>query len=104
MINSTTIPVTHYQINTEESTNLEKLDKEEKDVIEKISSLTNNLVYEYNLHKDFNPKIIKKLIDIGTIIKHDPLEFKSNSKEKIKYIQYEDCYLVRDGKLINLSK
>lgn len=104
MIKSTTIPVTHYQINAEESTNLEKLNKEEKDVIEKISSQTNNLVYEYDLHKDFNPKIIKKLIDSGAIIKHDPLEFKSNSKEKIKYIQYEDCYLVRDGKLINLSK
>jgi methionine aminopeptidase len=103
MIKSTTIPITHYQIN-DDKTILEKLNKEEKEIFSKIASLTNNLAYEYILHKDFNPKIIKKLIDSGAIIKHDALEFKSNSKEKIKYIQYEDCYLIRDGKLINLSR
>lgn len=104
MIKSTTIPVTHYQVSEEEDLKKFKLNQDEKNVLDKLSVQTNNLVYEYILHKDFNPKIIKKLIDIGAIIKHDALEFKSNSKEKIKYIQYEDCYLIREGKLINLSR
>jgi methionine aminopeptidase len=104
MIKSLTIPTTHYQVAVQEELNNIKLNQEEKEVINKISSLTNNLVYEYNVHKDFNQKIIKKLIDVCAIIKHDALEFKSNSKEKIKYIQYEDCYLIRDNKLINLSR
>jgi len=104
MIKSLTIPTTHYQVAVQEELNNIKLNQEEKEVINKISSLTNNLVYEYTVHKDFNQKIIKKLIDVCAIIKHDALEFKSNSKEKIKYIQYEDCYLIRDNKLINLSR
>ncbi len=104
MIKSSTIPPTHYQVNHEELSKI-KLNNEEKDVLEQISIQTNNLVYEYTLHKNFNFKIIKKLIDLGAIIKHDALEFKcANNKEKIKYIQYEDCYLIRDGELINLSK
>lgn len=104
MIKSSTIPITHYQINIENPECFEKLNQDEKEIVNKLLLQSNNLVYEYNLHNDYNPKIIKKLIDSGIIIKHDALEFKSNSKEKIKYIQYEDCYLIRDGKLINLSK
>lgn len=104
MIKSTTIPITHYQIADIEKINKLKLNQEEKSILNSISSKTFNLVYEYNLHKEYNPEIIKKLIESGAIIKHDALEFKSNSKEKIKYIQYEDCYLIRNGKLINLSK
>jgi methionine aminopeptidase len=100
MIKSLSIPVTHYQVVEQSDI---KLNQEEKEIVNKIATITNYLVYDYTLHKDFNQKIIKKLIEIGVIIKHDALEFKSNSKEKIKYIQYEDCYLIRDGKLINLS-
>jgi methionine aminopeptidase len=103
MIKSTTIPVTHYQVNSDELEQI-KLNKEEKDTIDKLILKTNNLAYEYSTHKEFNAKIIKSLIEKNAIIKHDALEFKSNSKEKIKYIQYEDCYLIRDGELINLSK
>ena len=104
MIKSSTIPTTHYQVAEEEELSKLKLNQEDKEVILKILTKTNNLVYDYTLHKNFNLKIIKKLIEVGAIIKHDPLEFKSDSKEKIKYIQYEDCYLIRDGKLINLSR
>lgn len=104
MIKSTTIPITHYQVLGEEELKKIKLNMEERNILDNILSKTNYLVYEYILHKDFNPKTIKKLIDIGAIMKHDALEFKSNSKEKIKYIQHEDCYLIRDGKLLNLSK
>lgn len=102
MIKSLTIPITHYQVDKLSLPNI-KLNQEEKDIIDKIAIKTNYLVYDYTFHKDFNKKIIKKLIELGAIIKHDALEFKSNCKEKIKYIQYEDCYLVRNGKLINLS-
>lgn len=104
MIKSTVIPITHYQVVEKEELEKLKLSEEYKDIIDKLSIKSNNLVYEYILHKDFNPKIIKKLIEVGAIIKHNALEFKSNSKEKIKYIQYEDCYLIREGKLINLSR
>ena len=105
MIKSTTIPITHYQINELDELTKIKLNQEEKEIIDKISKLTNNLVYEYSIHKNFNSKIIKNLIDSNAIIKHDALEFKcSNNKEKIKYIQYEDCFLIKDKQLINLSK
>jgi methionine aminopeptidase len=103
MIKSTIIPITHYQLNTIEEINKLKLNQKEKLIINEILSKTSNLVYEYIIHKDFNQQIIKKLIELGAIIQHDVLEFKSNSTEKIKYIQYEDCYLIRDKKLINLS-
>ena len=41
--------------------------------------------------------MIKKLI-----IKHYALDFKS--EPKTKFVQYEDCFIIRDNKLINLSK
>ena len=104
MIKSLTIPTTHYQVAEEEVLSKLKLNQEESDIINKITIQTKNLAYDYTFHNDHNQKIIKKLIEIVAIIKHDALEFKSNSKEKIKYIQYEDCYLIRNGKLINLSR
>lgn len=105
MIKSSTIPVTHYQIN-ENLTNKEiiKLNHNEKVIFDKIKLNTSGLVYEYTEHKNYDYKIIKKLIDSNYIIKHEALEFKSNSKEKIKYIQYEDCYIILNGQLINLSE
>lgn len=105
MIKSSTIPITHYQINDQEQLVNIKLSRDELDVIKKLNEITKGLVYEYLIHKQFNPKIIKKLIDSNAIIKHEPLEFvNSNKKEKIKYIQYEDCFIIRNGQLINLSK
>ena len=105
MIKSTTIPITHYQFNESEELAKIKFNSEEKDVLEQLKNLTNGLVYEYQTHKQFNIKIINSLIKSNAIIKHEALEFKaSNPKEKIKYIQYEDCFLIRNGKLFNLSK
>lgn len=104
MIKSSTIPITHYQINDNISAIYAKLNKEEKDIVNQISVQTKNLVYDYDLHKNYDSKIINKLINLEAIIKHEPLEFKSNSKEKIKYVQYEDCYLIKNGKLINCLK
>jgi len=104
MIKSTSLPITHYQVNFEDLEKI-KLNQKEKETINKILFKTNNLVYEYIIHKEFCDKIIKSLIEKNAIIKHEPLEFKCfNNKEKIKYIQYEDCFLIRGRQLINLSK
>jgi methionyl aminopeptidase len=105
MIKSTTIPVTHYQINTDFTNDeINKLSSDEKKVFDDIKKNTCGLVYEWWENKNYNPIIIKKLIDTNYIIKHEALEFKSNSKEKIKYVQYEDCFIIKDNKLINLSR
>jgi hypothetical protein len=103
MIKSSTIPITHYQL--VETIDLNNLTLDEKDIYLKLLDDTKGLAYEYNIHLGYNSKIIKSLINKNIIIKHEALEFKSaNPKEKIKYIQYEDCFLIRDNKLINLSK
>lgn len=105
MIKSTTIPITHYQINPDFTNDeIKKLKMDEKKVFEDIKTNTNGLVYEWCEHKNYNPIIIKKLIDKNYIIKHEALEFKSNTKEKIKYVQYEDCFMIKDNQLINLSR
>lgn len=107
MIKSSTIPITHYQVNDEineiNDKKLKKLKPNEIDVFIKIKNETKGLAYEYNIHSLYDKKIINTLIDNKYIIKHEPLEFQSNSKEKIKYIQYEDCFIIKDNQLINLS-
>lgn len=104
MIKSNTIPVTHYQVNDEMTKDvLEKLKPNEKEIFEKIKLETKGLVYEYTTHSNYNTLIINKLIKENYIIKHEALEFKSSSKEKIKYIQYEDCFIIKDNQLYNLS-
>lgn len=105
MIKSTSIPITHYQINENiDSKSLYKLRPYEKKIFEKIKLDTNGLVYEYIIHSNYNTQIINKLINENYIIKHHALEFKSCSNEKIKYIQYEDCFIIKNNKLINLSE
>ena len=104
MIKSTTIPVTHYQINPDITMEeIKKLRFDEKKIFSDIKTNTNGLVYEWCENKNHDPKIIKKLIDTNYIIKHEAIEFKSNSKEKIKYVQYEDCFIIKNNQLINLS-
>jgi len=104
IIKSITIPITHYQINLEEIPYI-KLKENEKNILSQITKLTDNLVYEYFIHENFDSHIIRNLIEKNAIIKHNAIEFKcNNSKNKIKYIQYEDCFLIRDKQLFNLSK
>jgi methionine aminopeptidase len=104
MIKNSVLPVTHFEVLDKKELEKIKLSKEEKDVINSLKDETNGLVYEHVIHSNYKNKIIKNLIDKNAIIKHEPLEFVSNSKEKIKYIQYEDCFLIKNGELINLSK
>lgn len=104
MIKSTTIPVTHYQVNEDVDEHMfKKLKLNEKEIFEKIKLETKGLAYEYKIHHNYNIQIVNKLIKENYIIKHEALEFKSNSKEKIKYIQYEDCFIIKNNQLINLS-
>ena len=104
MIKSTNIPITHYQINQDITIDeIKKLRFDEKKIFDDIKKNTDGLVYEWWEHKKYDSRIIKKLIDTNYIIKHEALEFKSNSKEKIKYVQYEDCFIIKDNQLINLS-
>jgi methionine aminopeptidase len=104
MIKNVILPTTHFEINENTNDNkINKLKQNEKDVYFNLKEQTNNLVYEYREHNNFDKRIIKKLIDLQFIIKHEPLEFKSNTKQKIKYIQYEDCFIIKNGKLINLT-
>lgn len=104
MIKSNTIPITHYQVNGDVDEQMfKKLKQNEKEIFDKIKLETKGLAYEYTVHHNYNKLIVNKLINENYIIKHDALEFKSNSKEKIKYIQYEDCFIIKDNQLINLS-
>ena len=103
MIQNVSIPITHYQINQDKNILDFKLNLEEIEVYNKLRLETNNLVYEYIIHSKYPYSIIKKFIEKEIIIKHYPLEFKTETKEKIKYIQYEDCYIILNGELINLS-
>jgi len=104
MIKSTTIPITHFQINQDIMIDeIKKLRFDEKKIFEDIKKNTDGIVYEWWEHKKYDSRIIKKLIDTNYIIKHEALEFKSNSKEIIKYVQYEDCFIIKDNQLINLS-
>jgi methionine aminopeptidase len=100
LIQSMSIPITHYELNQIESNNLTP---QELNVFNSIKTITKGLVYEHFIHDQFDKKLINELIRKNFIIKHFPLEFKSNDKnKKIKYIQYEDCFLIQDNQVINL--
>jgi methionine aminopeptidase len=103
MIQNTKLLVTHYEVN--EKYSMENLSEKEFVVLENIINITKLLPYEYIIHDNYDKYIIKSLIEKGKIIKHLPLEWIDKSKKKIKYIQYEDCFIIdKDDKIINLSK
>lgn len=104
MIKSLNIPITHYQINLElDEKTLKIFKKKEKIVYDNIKKYTNGLVYEYDIHENYDINIINKLIKYNFILKHEALEFKSNNNEKIKFVQFEDCFIIKNNKLINLT-
>ncbi len=104
MFKSRTIPTTHFQLN--ENLTIDKINElnlDEYEIFNKIKIMTNGLVYEHFIHKNLNVKIIQKLIEQNYIIKHEPLVFESKTGKKIKYVQYEDCFIILNNQLINLS-
>lgn len=107
LIQNTTLPITHYQINIDKRYDkdvLNKLSKKELETINRLFNEVKDFVYEWNIHEKYNPQIINNLIKQGLIIKHYPLEFVNKNKSITKYIQYEDCYLISEGNLINLME
>jgi len=101
MVQNINLPITHYEIDRDFKINL--LNTKEKIVFDKIKEKTKNLPYEYHINQLFDKKIVKNLINKNAIVKHLPLEWIDKTKE-IKYIQYEDCFIIKNNKIINLTK
>lgn len=101
MIQSTTIPITHYSVDTTK-TDFKNLSKSEQETLNQLNIKTNGLVYEHFVHDLYNKKNISELVKKNFIIKHYPLEFKSQNNNRVKYVQYEDCFLIQSNQLFNL--
>ena len=104
MIQNTKILITHYELNRDTINLVDKLKEKEKEVLEELKKSTKLLPYEYINHDKYDKYIIKSLIEQNKIIKHLPLEWVDKQKKNIKYIQYEDCFLIEKEEIINLSK
>ena len=100
LIQNISLPITHWELNSCID-NIE-LNKDELEIYDKIKKNTKGLVYEYFEHKKYPKNIIDKMIEKNIIIKHWALDYKSNVK--IKFVQYEDCYIILNNKLICLSR
>lgn len=101
MVQNVKLPVTHFEIDKDFKINL--LNAKERIIFQELKNKTKNLPYEYHINELFDKKIIKSLITKQAITKHLPLEWIDKLNE-IKYVQYEDCYIIKDNKVINLSK
>jgi methionine aminopeptidase len=101
MVQNVKLPVTHFETDKDFKINL--LNGKEKNIFQELKNKTKNLPYEYHINDSFDKKIIKSLICKQAIKKHLPLEWIDKMNE-IKYVQYEDCYIIKDNKLINLTK
>lgn len=101
MVQNVKLPVTHFEIDKDFKINL--LNVKERVVFQQLKEKTKNLPYEYHINDLFDKKIIKSLLFKQAIIKHLPLEWIDKTNE-IKYVQYEDCFIIKNGLLINLTK
>lgn len=101
MVQNVKFPVTHFELDKDFRMNL--LNVKEREIFNKLKENTKGLPYEYHIHEKFDKKIIKSLVTKEAIVSHLPLEWIDNLNE-IKYIQYEDCFIIKDNKIINLTK
>ena len=104
MIQNINLPITHYELNRDTISEIDSLTEREIEVLKDIEDRTKLLPYEYILHEKYDKYIIKSLIEKEKIIKHLPLEWIDKEKRDIKYIQYEDCFLIEKEGILNLSK
>jgi methionine aminopeptidase len=104
MIQNINLPITHYEIDRDTINNVDKLTEKEREVLKDLEEITKLLPYEYVIHQKYDKYIIKSLIEKEKIIKHLPLEWIDKKKRNIKYIQYEDCFLIEKEEILNLSK
>jgi methionine aminopeptidase len=101
MVQNVKFPVTHFEIDRDFKLNL--LNVKEREAFQQLKDKTKCLPYEWHIHSLFDKKIIKSLLFKEAIVKHLPLEWVDNLND-IKYVQYEDCYIIKDNKVINLTK
>lgn len=101
MVQNRKLPVTHFEIDRDFKMNL--LNVKERQIYQDLKEKTKGLPYEYHINDEYDKKVIKSLTNKEAIVKHLPLEWIDNLNN-IKYIQYEDCYIIKDNKLINLTK
>jgi methionyl aminopeptidase len=104
MIQNINLPITHYEIDRDKINDVDRLPEKEREVLKELETITKLLPYEYILHEKYDKYIIKSLIEKEKIIKHLPLEWIDKEKKDIKYIQYEDCFLIEKEEILNLSK
>jgi methionine aminopeptidase len=75
------------------------------DVLKDIATITKGLPYEYSIHDKYDKYVIRSLITKGYIKKHLPLQWVDRDKKNIKYIHYEDCFIIDPVKgIVNLSQ
>jgi methionyl aminopeptidase len=104
MIQNIKLPITHYELDRDTINDVNSLTEKEIEVLKELETITKLLPYEYILHEKYDKYIIKSLIEKEKIIKHLPLEWIDKEKKDIKYIQYEDCFLIEKEEILNLSK
>jgi methionine aminopeptidase len=104
MIQNINLPITHYELNRDTINDVDKLTEIEIKILKELEESTKLLPYDYILHEKYDKYIIKSLIEKEKIIKHLPLEWIDKGKRDIKYIQYEDCFLIEKDEILNLSK
>ena len=100
MVQNRKLPVTHFEIDKDFKINL--LNMKERVIFQELKDKTKSLPYEHHINELFDRKIIKSLINKEAIIRHLPLEWIDNLNN-IKYVQYEDCYIIKDNEIINLT-
>jgi methionine aminopeptidase len=100
MVQNVKIPITHFEIDYDFKINL--LNSKEKIIFDKLKVQTNNLPHDYTVHELFDKKVIKNLLNKDAIVKHYPLEWIDNT-ENIKYVQYEDCFYIKNNTLLNIT-
>jgi methionine aminopeptidase len=101
MVQNVKLPVTHFEIDKDFKINL--LNVKERIIFQELKEKTKSLPYEHHINNLFDKKIMKTLFNKQAIIKHLPLEW-IDKFNTIKYVQYEDCYIIKDNNLINLTK
>jgi methionyl aminopeptidase len=104
MIQNIKLPITHYELDRDTINDINSLTEREREVLKELEEITKLLPYEYITHEKYDKYIIKSLIEKKKIIKHLPLEWIDKEKKDIKYIQYEDCFLIEKEEILNLSK
>jgi methionyl aminopeptidase len=103
MMQNDKLLITHYELN-DKLIEIEGGIEGKGDVLKDIATITKKLPYEYRIHDKYDKYIIKSLITKGYIKKHLPLQWVDKDKKNIKYIHYEDCFIIDPVKgIVNLS-